>query len=281
MSRSIPKDGNTHPNSLYVFLVLFLAAFMTLFIVWRSPGIWYDVQAQVVAADMELLATQEFVSLTGQELHDTDFILASMQEAKLIQGELTAHLKSIAERIGRRLDVESGDTEDGRATLFLTIETQNFQAALRLLDAMTQRAVKTAKTEMVAIPAAILGQRGGSIRPGQLIVLAVLSSIIGFCGVWLAVRARPSPVLCSEQEVNEAVGLPVLASLQEPVGKRLFHASAYRRSILRTLLTTAECGISAVLLWMIFQFATVNAFAARFYSDPLAAYGEALSRISS
>lgn len=272
---------NGQPSRAYVFVVLALAAFMLLFVIWRSPGITYRVQAEVVSAieaneqgDLAQIGSQ-----TSQQLLDTDFILAALKRAELIRGETTPQMRSIAEGIGQRLNLRWGETSDAKPTIQLALETQNPQAAVQLLDCMTMQSADVVNSSMLAVPATLVSQRGGSVKQNQLAILLMLSSVAGLAGVWLADRAKPTPVLYSEQEVQEVVGLLVLVRLENdhvsPIGTR----SVYRRRLFRLFLAAAECGVVAVLALIVLQFATQDAFFSRFCTDPLAAYGEALSRV--
>jgi hypothetical protein len=268
---------------LYVFVVLLLAAFMAMFVIWRSPGITYWVQAEVVLAGIDAAELVDDLtrieSETCKQFLDEDFILSALQAAELIRGETTPQMESIAAQIGQRLKVRPSVANDAKPSVQIALETQHPQSAVKLLDCMTMQTEAVVTKGMRAIPAKVASQRGGSIKHGQLTVLLMLSSIVGFAGFWLAEQAKPTPILYSGQEVQEAVGLQVVVNLEDENALPVRNLAAYRRRFLRLLLTTAECGIAAVFLLIVFQLATQDAFPTRFCANPLAAYGEALTRV--
>ena len=275
----------SYPSSLYVFIVFSLAAFMALFIVWRTPGILYSTQAEIALAGTEVtgpdvIELESLVADLQERCHDTGFVLLALQASGLVGGEVTPQLEKRAALIGQRLGVQLQDLSVGKAAVRLSLETQNPTAAVRLLNEMTRQVGETFDRDLTVEQASVVDQRGGSINAGQLTVLAMLSSITGFLGVWLAARAKPSRVFYSEKEVAEAGGLPVVARLEYGEARRVRDPAASGRRLFQLSLTVAECGIAAVFLLVLFQCVTQHAFLDRLWLDPLAAYGETLSRLA-
>ncbi len=283
MSRFNPDRGNSRPSSLYVSGVLGLAAFMAMFVIWRSPGITYGVQAEFVLAGIDAAELKHdptrLESQAWQQLLETDFIVSALKRAELIRGATTPQMESIAAQIGQRLQVRLSAANDAKPSVQLALETQNPQATVKFLDCMAMQSKAAVTNGMRVVPATVASQRGGSIKHDQLTVLFILSSIVGFAGYWLAEQAKPTPILYSGQEVQEAVGLQVVVSLEDEDALPVSNLAAHRRRFSRLLLTTAECGIAAVFLLIVFQSATQDAFVSRFLANPLAAYGEALTRV--
>ena len=168
MSRFNPDRGNSRPSSLYVFVVLVLAAFMAMFVIWRSPGITYWVQAEVVVAGIDAAELGDdptrLASQACQQLLETDFILSALKRAKLIRGATTPEMESIAAQIGQRLQVRLSAANDAQPSVQLALKTQNPQAAVKLLDCMTMQSKAAVTNGMRAVPATVATRRISQTR---------------------------------------------------------------------------------------------------------------------
>ena len=276
-------SGGRYPSPIYVFVVLSLAAFLALFVIWRAPGITYLVQATIHFEDLDgqALPALEVDRLSQQVLAqaiDPQHVLEDLRSAGML-GDVgdDDQDRKVADEISSRMDAQFV-SRGGRNEAQVSIASRNPSAARLLLDTIAYRVASESTGTLVPVQAEIVDQRGGSVRQGQLMLLGLLSSLVGFVGVVLAQRSRPAQILRTEREVTEVTGLPVLESFAT---RDMLSSAGYRdvaRRVFRASVVAAELGVAAVFALMVYQFATREAFSGRFYHDPFAAYGEVLSR---
>jgi hypothetical protein len=200
----------------------------------------------------------------------------------MISGSTTDETLRISQEIASRLRVQVVPENDPKLGQ-LTLVTSHPTVAVRLLDSMLQIASSEESSDIISFavqPAAVARIRGGSVTSGKLFLVSACSGIIGFCGVFWTKRARASSLLYTSREVKETAGVPVIANLVDDATFPARARQIWRRRLTRFAVGAAEMTIGAVFLVMIFQLSTLDAFAMRFIQDPLAAYGEALTRLN-
>ena len=163
----------------------------------------------------------------------------------------------------------------------LSLLTQRPDAGCILLDGLAEHLLASKTVEAAeAFPATVSQQRGGSITPYRLFWLSLLSSFVGVLGLILHDRAKSKAVLRSPEDVQQASGLPAVISMLDQ--DRLTTSEQNHRQqerIFSAALRASELSIAVVFLLMVLNLATQNALVDRFVADPLAAYGEVLTRV--
>ncbi len=286
-------------NPVYVFVVLTLAAFLTLFAFWRTPGIVYETQVlfRVSSHDATDAGTAQLVRSQFEDaLLTSESVLEGLRAAGMLEGETTPDMLTISQGIVDRLQVrtEQNQTNTPETWVWLSLATEHPEAAIALLQKMSEQAVtdqnsllpeivEASDTNVItATPPTVAGRRGGSIDAYGWFLLAIPSCIVGVVGLVLCDRARNPRVLTSQEQAEQV--LPVVgdfidetqAVLRETLTE-LDAQQARRRRIFTTVLRAAELAVAAVFLLMVYHLATQNALLDRFITDPLAAYGEVLT----
>lgn len=270
------------PSRVYVFVVLSLAAFLTLFTFFRAPGITYQTQVTFRPKSAgggpytpEFL--RQFKSEIESKLLAPAFVLDAMRKGGLIQCDTTPETLKISGRIAERMQVHVRE-HDSQLYGRITLATERPESGLKLLDSMLRDipSLSTcANTNAVETrPAVISGQRGGSVTRARLMQLGFLSSLFGLLGLVLASRIRPSTTLLTRQEVSDAAGVPVVADFAAGIALPQNRENRTQRRTFSIVLRAAELAVAAVFFLMVFHLATRDAMATRFVADPLAAYGE-------
>lgn len=283
---SKPSLLSCHPSPTYVFVVLSLAAFLTMFTFCRAPGINYEIQAAFfsTAMDGKPLSDQrraELVSELRAKALTPEFVLAALRSAEMIRGDATPEMLKIGEEISGRMRVRMV-TAGARHVGQFSLQTDHPQAGKRLLDSLTENLETTECFEagsLVSVPSELTRISGGSITSGTLMALLIVASLVGQIGLMLTNRLQNTPVPYTKEEVQETTGLPVIAELVPAASAPKHERHIARRRRLKQATRVAEIGIAAVFTVMLYQFATRESMFARFVADPLAAYGEVLTRV--
>jgi|GEM_PF-6228144 len=287
---------STQPSPVYVFVVLSLAAFLTLFTFCRKPGIAYrtEVFFRQTLDPSELsaqIADENVIEETRlrfeQQMLEPEFMLNAMRSAKMIRGTTTPETLAIAESIAKRMRVDA-KVAQGQASMRLSLITERPKAALNLLDAMSQQLVEMPGSkehgEIRLFPATIADRRGGTIDTFRWFLLSIASACVGVFGLVLRDRAENPRLLVSNEQTEQV--LPVVADFsddahEELVGARVEVAEEQwvRSRTLTAVLRVGEIAVAAAFLLMVFHLATKDTLIDRFVSNPLAAYGEVLTYV--
>ena len=284
----------TQPSPVYVFVVLSLAAFLTLFTFCRKPGIVYRtevlfrqaLQSSEVADSKAGTAAIE--KTLEQQLLDPEFVLSAMRRGEMIRGATTPETLAIAASIAKRMNVHAHAAQ-GETLLRLSLITERPKAGLRLLDAMSQQfSAETtgpmANAEIRSFPATIADRRGGTIDSLSWFLLSIASACVGVFGLVLRDRAEKPSLLISNEQAEQV--LPVVADFSDDAHEELAgtrevvaEEQLVRSRTLTAVLRVAEVAVAAAFLLMVFHLATKDTLLDRFVSDPLAAYGEVLTYV--
>lgn len=279
-------------NPFYVFVVLTLAAFLLTFAFTRKPGVVYKTNAVLrVDAEAGEIVGEHTASEVQQELVSMllapEFVADAMRSADMIRGENTPEFLAVAQSIAERIAMTATSYQPlgqlGHTRVTLSLVTERPEAGISLLTELSRQA-QQANSRIQMFEPFVADQVGGSITQLQWIALAVISSFVGLIGLVLADRARESNVLVSIQQAEEV--LPVVADFCDPENADYVLAvqtaeseQKFRQRTFKTVLRCAELAVAAVFLLMTYQLATQQTLVERFVANPLAAYGEVLSRV--
>ena len=266
------------PSSIYVFVVLATAAFLTLFVFFRRPGITYETQV-TFRTDATSAVTQ--AQDAKSKLLAPEFVLDAMRQANFLKGETNPESLGIAKSIADRMRVATSKHDAGTYTHVMLV-TKRPKAGIKLLDGMMHVMVDKAgddAAKFVTHPAVISRQHGGSVSPFDLILLLIASAVMGVVGLVLADRIDESDILHTPEEVDRVAGIPVLGNFADVTDDADLSQLAVRRRAFRFALRAAELSVAAVFVLMIYNLVTQHALLTRFMHDPLAAYGEVLTHV--
>lgn len=285
----------TPPSPLYVFVVLSLATFLALFTLVRDRRVLYETtstfstnlqsDANHAIVEMETLRRQ-----VESQLLDAGAVFAALQHAGLIDENVdfdsdNVEMHRVGQNIVERMQLQTFQQND-TTFLQLSLLTELPESGTRMLDSMLHNwqsspdvadslAGRTFKTH----PAIVSRQHGGSVSALKLVLLAIAASMVGVLGLVMLEHTATSSILFTGKEVKEAAGIPVIVDFATshdfPVRDRILT----QRKAFRVCVRVAEVVVAAVFLLMLQQLVTRDALATRFVADPLAAYGEVLTRV--
>lgn len=282
MSKSSPDLSSTHVSPIYAFVVLSLAAFLTMFTFCRKPGIVFETQSvfqlSQLPAGVDLDQVREGLEET---MLAPEYVLDAMRNADIIRGDTSPETLAIAKNIARRMRLSTATQHDQNYAR-LTLVTERPEAGMDLLNGMvkTLQPADAASGALEAYPATITRQRGGSINAERLLVLCIAAAVVGLFGLVLCDRAKKSPILLTNEDVTTVTGVPVVGDFfDESTAHEARERQIYRQRSFSFALRIAELGVAAVFVLMVYQLATKDALLNRFLIDPLAVYGEVLTRV--
>lgn len=263
------------PSPTYVFVVLSLAAFLTLFTLWRRPVAQYVASVSVMPpasfADDELPEPDRLHALQAALL-SPESVLQALQHADMMDGDGQPEMLEIAAEIASRMRVTSAPA-DGKLFFQLALRTEHPGVALKLLEQMLEDT-----SLLAAAPATATRMRGTAIPASSLVLLILCSVLVGVGGLMLSEQSKQSPVLVTEDEVMETANLPVIVDftrdMELPARTRQI---AWRRRF-GSAVRAAELAIAATIVLILYNVLTQHAFSDLLVSDPLSAYSEALGR---
>ena len=277
---------NQQPSPIYVFVVISLAAFLTLFTLWRRPRPQYvaSVVVPVAASYGDQAAKQSHsghINSLRQQLLNADFVMQSLKNAGIMKGEAKPEMLDIADEIASRMRLDLFNSQNN-TVLKLSMLTKHPVVGTTVLDQMVQdyqSSIGASATAPTASAATASRVRGESIHASSLVLLILCSALVGIGGLMLLEQSKETAVLLTENEVMATTQLPVLADfsrhLAVPARTRQL---AWRRRF-RTAVSVAEIAIAAAIVLMIYNMATQHSFSNLLFSDPLSAYSDAVCRI--
>ena len=277
------------PSPIYVFVVMSLAAFLTLFTIVRKQGVVYETSAEFaveVANSTELpeaLIETVWVQAESKLIRPT-FVLDAMRHSKIVPAdcETTPETLAIAKGITDRMRFRKlypGDNKPNAPRCAIVLLTEKPDVGNQLLDTMLADLAKTSSHQITAAPAAVARKHGGSVSSTGLFLLLASSCMLGFLGLMLHDSSKQTEVLYTNDEVTEIAGVPVVADFVEDGTFPAREAIMVRRRAFHLSLRFAELVVAAVFLLMVCNLAIRDAFMSRFVSNPLAAYSEVLSTL--
>jgi hypothetical protein len=157
----------------------------------------------------------------------------------------------------------------------LTSAMKELEAAERGRDAAHETAVA------VAQPATIVATRGGSIASRQLTGLGLMAYLMGMSVLFLHGSPGRDEVFETADQIAHASPVPLIAAVGDhlPSAANRIRAEQTQRRLALGIVRIAEAAIAIVFAVMLFHVLREQAFGERLSQDPLAAYGEALSRV--
>ena len=276
------------PSPPYVFVVLSLAAFLTLFTLFCSRKTIYETYA-----DIRLSATesQQAARTRREQMSDltilrdsaaatllnAESIFEALKHANMLGGDRSPEKLQISKDIASRMRVDVIDGgNDPKVQLALV--TENPAAGIRLLDSMLHDFQSISPAAIDYSPAMISRCHGGSVSSLGLLQLSFVSAIAGCLGLALLYGSTAGSTLFSDRQVSLICGLPVIAHVGDATDMPIRDKRLVRSRALRVSLRTAELVVAAVFALMVYHLATKGALMTRFVDDPLATYGEVLAR---
>lgn len=279
------------PSPPYVFVVLSLAAFLTLFTLFCSRKTIYETTADIQLSAARLQQLPMNPSQRGQRLdeltilRDTaavtllkgDFIFDALSHADMLGGEKSPEKLQIANDIASRMRVDLVDSNEA-PRVRLALVTENPAAGIRLLDSMLNDFQDNSATLIERHPARISRRHGGTLSSFGLLQLSFVSAIVGCLGLALLYGSTSGSTLLNRRQVSRISGLPVLAHVGDATTIPVRDRQLVRSRALQVGLRTAELVVAAVFALMVYHLTTKDALMTRFVDDPLAAYGEVLAK---
>ena len=157
----------------------------------------------------------------------------------------------------------------------LTSAMKELEAAERGRDAAHETAVA------VAQPATIVATRGGSIASRQLTGLGLMAYLMGMSVLFLHSSPGRDEVFETADQIAHVSPVPLIAAVGDhlPSAAHRIRAEQTQRRLALGIVRISEAAIAIVFAVMLFHVLREQAFGERLSQDPLAAYGEALSRV--
>ncbi len=288
------QPGNAQPGRLYVFVVLSLAAFLCLFMMFRNRSQIFETSVVFRPVSMngvEIAADQLEVARSDAQVRliTAEFVLASLQDAGVVSGDASPQLLEISGEIASRMRMRA-TTSGKNVFLELSLITERPAAGIRLLDSMMARyesaagdtdspaGIQASPAGIRASPAAVSRQQARAITRDNLAKISLASLACGWMGLLLRRRSLSGSRLVTKVDVVETAGVPVVGDFVERFQLPERDRVMVRRRTLRAGLHFAELVVAAVFLLMMFQLATREALLSQFVDNPLSAYGEVLTR---
>lgn len=296
------QPGNAQPGRLYVFVVLSLAAFLCLFMMFRDRSQIFETSVVFRPVSMnggEVAADQLEVARSDAQIRlvTPEFILDSLQDAGVVSGDATPELLEISGEIASRMRMRA-TTSGKNVFLELSLITERPAAGIRLLDSMMARCesmagdtdspaviqaspagIQASPAGIRASPAAVSQQQARAITRDNLAKISLASLACGWMGLLLRRRSLSGSRLVTKVDVADTAGVPVVGDFVERFQLPERDRVMVRRRTLRAGLHFAELVVAAVFLLMMFQLATREALLSQFVDNPLAAYSEVLTRV--
>ena len=268
------------PSSAYVFVVVSLAAFLTLFTIWRKPA--PEFVARVDVPLHSLAEAQGSMDMTDvqAELLDPECILQALVNSGMLSGDAQVEMLKIANEIAARMRLHVGDSQSEPSLPQLSLRTQHPDMAIRLLDQLLlDRDANVPDADLSAQPATAQRIKGAVIPVGSLVLLMLCSLLVGTGGLMLLEQSQTPRTLLTKGDVVAITKLPVVMDFTSRIDlpERTAHMAWKRR--FRTAVRVAEVAVAAAILLMVYNVITQQAFVGLLVTDPLAAYSEALGRM--
>lgn len=286
------SKSSKQPSPAYAFVVISLAAFLILFTIVRRPQTQYITHVRI-PVNLESAnpgavstGTADKLAPIRSVLLSPEFVLDSLRQAGMVQGDTTPALKAVATEIVSRMQIAIPNRENLNDVRLL-LATDHPSVGMKMLDQMMADLKQheiASELGLGTLAAAHAGRiRGSAIAAPNLLLLIMTSALVGLgCLVWLDQTNRLSQhVVLTTDDVTAVTGLPVLADFMADQALPARDQRQSRRFRFRLAMRGAEASVATVALLMVVNVATVQAFSDLLIHDPLTAYSEALTRISS
>jgi len=280
------KSSSDQPSPVYVFIVLSLAAFLTLFTVWRRPRAQYSTEVAVRASERVQDATtdEELLAMSAElrkELLSPESVLQSLQNAGMVRGDAKPEMLAIAGEVAGRMQANYFSNQD-QAFMRVGLRTEHPKVGETLLNQMMldlKDQVSKNGTTLEVNSAISRRIRGTAVAPSSLLLLILCSSLFGILGLALLEKTKDGEVLLTNKDVTTTARLPVIADFasDQEIPERTRQLAWHRR--FQLVVRVAEVSIAAVVLLMFYNLATQQPFPNLLVQDPLAAYNDALGRL--
>ncbi len=129
------STSSSKPSSVYVFVVMSLAAFLTLFTICRQPATQFVAEVRIALPDDAESDTFP-IDHVRQSLLDPPRVLNSLRQAGMIHGDANPEMLKIAAEITSRMRIDSYVAQDKQQFAKLSLATEHPKVGTHLLEQM-------------------------------------------------------------------------------------------------------------------------------------------------